>query len=473
MNDHPRFRACIWTLTVAILAVLLAHQLLRGISLQSSIIALLPPSESDPVVEEVLDRFSQRAGQHLLFLVGHTEKGEKTVLVQRFAKALHATGAFSEIQFEHTELEQQLLNLYLPHRFGLAPPAIMAALSKPDSAQEFLAATQRLLYLPMSGFYTRFLADDPLLLFPRFLETLLPSRGKLSLDDGILSVSHQGLHYGLVVARFTGDPFVAEVQQRVLAAVAEVEREIAEASAQADIRFTGIPRFADAGAANMQSEMSLIAMGSLLGIFLLLMLTFRSARFFLLAALPIAVGILAAFSLSLSVFSQVHLVTLGFGASLIGVCIDYTFHYFSDCSLHPLTTRLSALRRILPGITLGLCTSCIGYLGLGLPPFPGLRQMSFFSVVGLLSAFATVACWFPYLARPQPQLRQSFLFAFASSVSGAAQSKAGRIALASAALIVLLLGGAGMRQLAANDDIRLLQDAPDARWPSFFKQASS
>ncbi|MCV5887103.1 MMPL family transporter, partial [Escherichia coli] len=96
------------------------------------------------------------------------------------------------------------------------------------------------------------------------------------------------------------------------------------------------------------------------------------------------------------IFGKVHLFSLVFAASLIGVSIDYAFHY--------LTERLAAgnewdseqgLKHIFIAITLGLITSLIGYLGMLVAPFPGLQQLALFSSIGLIAAYITVVAWYP------------------------------------------------------------------------------
>jgi predicted exporter len=55
------------------------------------------------------------------------------------------------------------------------------------------------------------------------------------------------------------------------------------------------------------------------------------------------------------------------------------------------------LVRLFPAMALAMVTTVIGYLGLGLTPFPGLRQMAIFSSLGLIFAWLTVIVWFPAL----------------------------------------------------------------------------
>ena len=87
-----------------------------------------------------------------------------------------------------------------------------------------------------------------------------------------------------------------------------------------------------------------------------------------------------------------------FGASLIGVCIDYTFHFFGTyLGGYSKSTPELALRAVLAAITMGALTSILGYSGLLLAPFPGLKQMAAFSCVGLVAAWLTVVLRLPQL----------------------------------------------------------------------------
>ena len=87
----------------------------------------------------------------------------------------------------------------------------------------------------------------------------------------------------------------------------------------------------------------------------------------------IGVGCLGALSLCWLLFERIHLLTLVFGASLIGGAQDYGTYF--------LCNRLGAdrqsldscqlLRRLLPALALALVTTVIGYLALALDAVSG------------------------------------------------------------------------------------------------------
>src|SRR5690606_6417731 len=145
-----------------------------------------------------------------------------------------------------------------------------------------------------------------------------------------------------------------------------------------------------------QKEISLIGMGSLIGILIIFVLSFRSVRPILYASIPILVGIVTGTVVCLTVFETIHIMTLVFGASLIGIAIDYSLHFFAERYYRqPTPPPYQTLVNIMPGITLGLTSSVIGYTAFFMTSFPGLRQMGLFSATGLISAFCCVVFWFP------------------------------------------------------------------------------
>src|SRR4029077_11162482 len=125
------------------------------------------------------------------------------------------------------------------------------------------------------------------------------------------------------------------------------------------------PRFAAHTRGALQRDFTLIGLGSLVGTVLCIFAAFRSLRPLLLSFLPILVGTLAATLVSFLVFERVHFLTLVFGPSLTGLGVDYALHYFAAHRLAGAGWNAErSMRDILPGITLGVLTSVLGFSGL-------------------------------------------------------------------------------------------------------------
>ena len=118
-----------------------------------------------------------------------------------------------------------------------------------------------------------------------------------------------------------------------------------------------------------------------------------------LALLPIAAGTWIALGLSLWLFGELHALTLAFGASLIGICDDYSFHYFAHHRMAVSWRPQLTMRLLLPALSLGALTTILSYLSLALTPLVGLQQIAVFSSCGNAVSFCTVAFCFPAALR--------------------------------------------------------------------------
>ena len=113
-------------------------------------------------------------------------------------------------------------------------------------------------------------------------------------------------------------------------------------------------------------------------ILLVMFLAFRSPRPLLLVVLSVGTGVACGLSVCALVFGKVHLMTLVFGASLVGVAEDYGIHYFASRQARPHVERHELLEELKPGLFLALVTSVAGYVMLAITPMPGLRQVALF-----------------------------------------------------------------------------------------------
>lgn len=189
-------------------------------------------------------------------------------------------------------------------------------------------------------------------------------------------------------------------------------------------------------------------------------LTFASLRPILLVALSLSVGGLAAIAVCYTVFGQIHALTLVFGMSLIGIAQDYAIYFI--CSRMSVATNLDSyqlLRRLLPGLSLTLAAALIGYLGLMLTSFPGLRQMAIFSSAGLVAAWLTVICWLPLFVKAS-SFHVTPLGRWVSEVQWPTRwhvNKLYRILIMALVAVVIIVG---LSRLTVNDDIRILKKTP-------------
>src|SRR5438874_5365436 len=146
-----------------------------------------------------------------------------------------------------------------------------------------------------------------------------------------------------------------------------------------ELAYTAVARFASSIRHQMQKNISFISIGSTIGLVVLILLTFRSAKQLFIAMVPLLLGLWNALGLCLLIFGELHAFTLVFGASLVGVCIDYSLFYFAHHRIAHEWESRRTMRNILPALGLGALTTVMSYLGLGLTPLVGLRQIAVFA----------------------------------------------------------------------------------------------
>jgi predicted exporter len=187
-------------------------------------------------------------------------------------------------------------------------------------------------------------------------------------------------------------------------------------------------------------------------------LLFRSGRLLLVGSIPLAAGTLAGMAATLAVYGKIHGVTLAFGASLLGVALDYVEHLYCHHAVAPRPGGPAAtLRAIGPALVTGAATTLVGFLALGGSGFRGLEEVALFSSVGLLAALASTFTMLPMLLperTPDVPLRRRIVRGLARFFDGlrAQRSRLWLLPLAAIAFSVV-----GLSRLQMSHDFMLGQ----------------
>jgi predicted exporter len=424
---------------------------------RSNVFELLPAADYDPLQEHATRVVDAELGTRLLFFVGHEDREVAKQSVEQLGAALSGLELLESVTLRADESEFAAMGtLYYPYRNRmLSDEQLDQVENNPDAIE---AAAIRKLYSPFGA--AGDLATDPFFLFAESLQSLQPAGSTLQLDDGYLWAQRDGRHYILVMANLVS-PSLSIGEQDKLAthintALAGMQAELP----QLNVLKTGFSFYAHHATQSAKGEISTIGVGSLIGLLLLVISTFRSLRPLTLIVLSILAGCAVALAVTLSVFGFVHLFTLVFGASLIGVSVDYSFHYIADDAFGgDAWTPAAGLRNIFPGITLGLATSILAYLALTVAPFPGLQQLAVFSSAGLIGAYLTLIA-LTHLLRKRFILhdRSIVLHSATHYLRAWRESSAKARAIVAGVLVVLVIAGA--LRLDVNDDVRMLQSQP-------------
>ncbi|MEE9678843.1 MMPL family transporter [Pseudomonas moraviensis] len=454
----PSERKLPWLFLSLLLAVvaLAAWQWRDGAPLSANLMELVPGTSPDALESRAEQRMQEPLNREMLVLVGHADRQQALNMAQQLGEQWQASGLFETVQWNLQADLPALRKQLLQGRLAMLSADDRQLLSEHPDA--FIQQRVQALFDPFNGFTLVPSQDDWLGLTGR-IQNSQPKHGAVQLDigSGALVADADGKSWVMLRARTTGNAFDMNLPLQV----AELLQHSREQAAKSDVQLLAASGLLYAANGQQQAtrEMTWVGGGATVGILLLLLLAFRRWGV-LLAFVPVLVGMLFGAVACVALFGHMHVMTLVLGSSLIGVAVDYPLHYLSKSwSLKPWRSW-PALRLTLPGLTLSLITSVIGYLALAWTPFPALTQIAVFSAAGLLGAYLSAVCLLPALLK-NVQLRPAqWPLRLAERLIHLREALLG--CMRTPALLALLIAFCvgGLMQLQSKNDIRQWVGAP-------------
>ncbi|WP_228779194.1 MMPL family transporter [Methylobacter sp. BlB1] len=452
---RPRTAAFVWLLGLLALGFA-GSRLLTADWLETGFLALLPATEQQPEIAQAVRQHNELINGKVICLTGAGSAPQAIAYAGQLKERFEQSGLFKDIrlQVDQQDFAKRYQQLFV-YRYQLLDAQTRGMLlAQPET---LIGRNLEMLYSPLGQLQAANLERDPLLLFSRYFNAQNP--GRFTLEQGVVLVQDGGRFWALLIADMADNKLHLDnldvLRELMNGAQGRIE------AAGGELLATGMPLFTAEGSHSAQREIAIVSIGSTLGI-LLLLLTFRSARPLLLSCLGIAASTFAALVVSIMVFGKIHLLTLVFGASLIGVGIDYALHYFCSSFSSENWAPAKGLQYILLGITLDLGTSLVSYASLGVAPFPLLQEIAFFSVIGLIGAWATVVLLFPLLLTGFKPAHKPTMLRLTNYWQQHWRVWLLRNRAWLAPVAIAAVAG-GLWQLTPRDDVRLLQSASTER----------
>ena len=376
------------------------------IVVNSDLYSILPDSSPSRAVSRADRRMSAAVSGGFTVLVGHPD----------FLTAKKAAVEFFDGIRGHPSLETatlavdgsavgKLQEFLFENRYRCLPPETLRSLEK-GNVDGIAADAFQVISSPLSVGALGHLDMDPFLLSHRTLQWFLGSgmlnNMSVGVKDGVLAAESGGNWYILLTFRLKDSGVDTQTKGHIVPAVYSITKEIQARTPGLDFVYSGVPFHAYESASQAQTEIAVISVVAMVLQVLVVALLFFSIMPLGATLLTMVMGIAAGLAATFMAFREVHLFTIVFGTSLIGISVDYAVMFFAEW-MNPSEPRAgpAIIRRILSGITIGLITTLVSYLILLFAPFPLLRQMAVFSSVGLVSTFISVVCIFPLLRPPR------------------------------------------------------------------------
>ncbi|WP_280337768.1 MMPL family transporter [Salinicola acroporae] len=380
---HYRRLGWLWLAVLALCAIWLGWMLRQGLPADTDLTALLPADRQAPLIEKADRELGRGFENRFLLLLADDDRVATTQALGQSLQRLVDEGQLAGIDWRELDLADADPHGWMGQwRYRLLTPQWQRAIDT-DGGSALVEPALRRLFSPTARPEP---VADPFGLLDAWLSRL--PRSPIGAADGLLTLDAEGRQWSVLIGELTGSPYELPMQNALHATLERFQQRHPDA----ELLRSGLVFHAAAGARQAKREMSTIGAASLLGVVLIIGFVFRSPRVLLQLMVPLVAGSLFALTLTLGIFGRLHLLTLAFGASLIGIAVDYVLHLQCD---RVIDGRQFRLRRLMPSLTLGLVSSVIAYVAQALTPMPGLRQMAAFAAFGLIGAWLTVVLWLP------------------------------------------------------------------------------
>jgi predicted exporter len=212
-----------------------------------------------------------------------------------------------------------------------------------------------------------------------------------------------------------------------------------------------------ANAEAIRADLALVLVASGLGLLLLYLIFLRSWRALFVFLLPLFSFAAALLAVSLAV-ERVSGITLGFGAVLLGITIDFGLHVYFALR-RGAASRDEILRLISRPVLFGALTTLAAFAVLLRSELPGQRQLAVFAMAGIAAAVLLALVFLPHFSGPAAPQGDHFRKQFRRHIYDRMPSL--RFGVLLLWLLAMVLGALQLPQLRINGELRRLGYLPE------------
>ncbi|MBQ5491006.1 MAG: MMPL family transporter [Treponema sp.] len=411
LPQSNRFYVWLYVLfhAVAILPFLIMLAAGCGLNLDADLFNMLPRNTESKAMNLADERLSDQTGQSVYVLASHDDFQIAKETAQTVYEQLKDSPKFSSLSlYSDTSAIDEINDFVHQYRWNLLNDSQVQQLSTADGAAQFADSALASAYSAFTMTSLDYLEEDPFLLdeteVQNYLAYVQDAGTAMSSKDGVLASQYEGKWYVLIRGVLSKEGAALASSSNGIAQIYNVCNPLEKDG----VRFVyyGTPFHSHESSNSAQHEITFISVVAFSVVIIMLIVVFRSPLPLLSSLFSIIISIATAFSATHAIFGKLHMLTLVFGTSLIGSCIDYSLHYFVNWKANgELKTGSEIRAHLMRGLVLSLLSTEICYCMLLFAPFNLLKQMAVFSMVGIMSSFLTVACMYPLFPIPSETKR--------------------------------------------------------------------
>lgn len=376
------------------------------IKIDADLMNMLPSSFDETALQVANDRLTDFVGKNLYILVSNPSldqaKADATKIYNEFKNSDNFSSVTMEIDL--SGYSDTAANYLYDYRWNLLNLETSQKILD-GGDQEFAENALAKAYGAINLTSLDNLDTDPFLLedtvMNQYLDILNNSGTHFTIKDGFIAAQVNDLWYIMLKMYCTEKGLTLAGDDNAVSQVYSVCTPIENSGNGTRFVFTGVPFQSQESSTTAIFEIELISTISFAIVIIILLLVFRDFTPLLFSLLSIAVSLLTAITGTLALFHKIHILTLVFGTSLIGSCIDYSLHFFVNWKANTELSNGSEVRtHLFKGLFLSLLSTILCYGVMAFISYNLIKQMGFFSIVGLISSFLTTVSIYPFIKMP-------------------------------------------------------------------------
>lgn len=453
-----KFFAGLWLVfhALAILPFVFKVASSRELNIDADLFNMLPKPEIGKAMGVADEKLTELTGQNIFLLVSHEDFARAKETAEEVYARLKDSPRFDSVSlYSDMSMLSQVTDFVNEYRWNLLGESDIARLSTDDGARAFADNALAQAYGAFTISSMQNVETDPFMLGERslqnYLAALQQSGTAMSPKDNVLAALHDGKWYVMIRASLSKAGSALASKTNGVAQIYDVCNPLEKDGVR--FVYSGTPVHSFDSSSSAINEISVISSVTLLALAIILLFVFKSPLPIFMSLGSILISLATAFSVSYLMFGKIHVLTLVFGTSLIGSCIDYSLHFFINWKANrTLSSGREVRAHLMKGLFMSLVSTELCYFILVFAPFDLLKQMATFSLFGILSSFLTVAGAYPLLKMPAQKNRSIPIVEKFKRSEWRGKKRAS--AIVTAAFFVLTLGTIVIRR----DHVRIKND---------------
>jgi predicted exporter len=437
-------------------------------NVQSNLLSLLPGSEHNIVLNKAEQAlFKDKEQQVIIALNGKQAIPAYHDMQKQFS-------ALTMVELNEFKLPSltEITQFYLPYKDNFLSERYLKNINDPAVITQLI--TSQLIQMN-NPFVSSTIGLAPRLNLADYLNTELSLFNNVEIVKDIPSVLVESERYFISQLSLKIAGFSIKQSQQVNHQLLNIIQQI-ETTYGVSITYSGVVFHTAYASEQAEFEISTFGFISLIGVIILILSVFRSLKPLLLSTITLSIAVLYGLTGIVIFFDELHLLTLVFAVTLIGIVIDYCFHRFvcdenADTTIKINTDKSSEDNKaatnyyVKPSIInkpllLGFLTTVLGYFGLFYSPLALLSQVAVFMIFGLFGGLLTVTMLLPHVKWLSNITVMPWALNFAKKMQHRSILFVQQRKVINLGLLVVTLGGLFFAPLNFNDDVRLLNSSP-------------